>query len=399
MKEWQASHTFETGQKAFPRLLRSSVIYGANASGKSNLLRAMQFVQAFVLQSAALVPPQPAPAASGPEFPPRILVPPFLLDKTTRTRPSEFEVTFVTEGVRYQYGFVVDAERVYREWLLAYPHGRPQQWYLREFDAKRKDYTWEFGSKLKGDYQVWRKATRHNVLFLSMAIQLNSEQFKPVFNWFQQKLSVVTGTTQFNPGLTFNLLDEPKGKAELMKFLRAADLGIDDVELRTERIPPGFLQTPGVQIAGPGDGPGPQLRRMLVLHKASGLPDLVPLELPEESAGTVKLIALAGAMLKVLREGAVAFVDELDSSLHPHMVRFLINLFHSNKTNKHNAQLFFSTHDTSLLDGDLFRRDQIWFVEKDKAGASKLYSLLEFRPRKDEALGRGYLPFIGELRI
>lgn len=153
-------------------------------------------------------------------------------------------------------------------------------------------------------------------------------------------------------------------------------------------------------------GPRPELLRIQALHKVIGSDDLVALDLSEESEGTKKFINSAGAWIKVLSNGEVLFIDELDNSLHPLMVRFLIGLFHSSKTNKKNAQLFFSTHDTSLLDGDMLRRDQVWFVEKDKRNATRLYPLLEFSPRKDEALGKGYLkgrygalPFIGELRV
>ena len=139
------------------------------------------------------------------------------------------------------------------------------------------------------------------------------------------------------------------------------------------------------------------------MHKIAGAKGLAEFELSEESTGTVKLLTSAGAWHKVLENGEVLFIDELDNSLHPMLVRFLIGLFHNSKTNKKDAQLFFSTHDTSLLDGDLFRRDQIWFIEKDKDRASHLYPLIEFSPRKEEALGKGYLkgrygalPFIGE---
>ncbi len=126
----------------------------------------------------------------------------------------------------------------------------------------------------------------------------------------------------------------------------------------------------------------------------------------DESDGTQRLFSQAGGWLKALREGLVLFVDELDLHLHPNIVRYLIELFHSPKTNQKNAQLVFTTHDTSLLDSDLFRRDQVWFVQKDDNQGSRLYSLLDFKPRKGEAIGKGYLqgrygalPFIGKFRF
>ena len=393
--DWAASHTFDSGQPPLPRMLRSSVIYGPNAAGKTNLLLALQFVQAFVLGSMGL------------QQGTQINVKPFLFDKGSRRNESAFEVLFVEGRVRYQYGFTVEADRVLHEWLIAYPNGRPQRWFERKYNRKEKSYVWEIGSKLKGDHAVWRNATRSNALFLSMAIQLNSEQLKPVFNWFQHRLVVVAGAAQFNPRLTFELFDAPDGKQRLMNFIQATDLGIDDIAIKRESVPAGFITAPGIPIMAPGaNANSPEFLRMQTLHKVAGSKESATLELSEESTGTSKLINAAGAWLKVLANGEVLLVDELDNSLHPNLVRFLIGLFHSSKTNKKNAQLFFSTHDTSLLDGDLFRRDQIWFMEKDKQGASRLYPLTEFSPRKEELLGKGYLkgrygalPYIGEPRF
>ncbi|MFM9968065.1 MAG: AAA family ATPase [Burkholderiales bacterium] len=320
------------------------------------------------------------------------------------SRESEFEVMLVDNGVRYQYGFCVVAERVQREWLIAYPQGRPQRWFEREFDAKSNSYVWEIGSKFKGNSHVWRNSTRSNALFLSTAIQLNNEQMRPVFNWFQQKLSVIAGPTHLNPNLTFQLFEKPGGKDQLVNFVQSADLGIDDIEIKRDSIPAGLVMQPGVQIMASVPGThASEIFRMQTRHKVAGTNEFVTLDLAEESTGTIKLTNAAGAWLKVLANGEVLLFDELDNSLHPKLVRFLIGLFHSGKTNKKNAQLVFTTHDTSLLDGDLFRRDQIWFVEKDKRNASRLYPLTEFSPRKEEALGKGYLngrygalPFIGE---
>jgi len=146
--------------------------------------------------------------------------------------------------------------------------------------------------------------------------------------------------------------------------------------------------------------------RVTSIHKAIDGGEPVPLDIGEESSGTQILFQSAGAWLNVLKNGEVLLYDELDTSLHPLMTRFLIRLFHGANTNPKNAQLVFTTHDTSLLDADIFRRDQVWFIEKDKKSASKLYPLSDFSPRKDEALERGYLrgrygalPFIGELKI
>jgi AAA15 family ATPase/GTPase len=397
-KELVVENTFESKLPGFPKLLRTAVVYGANAAGKTNLLRALQFMQGLVKTSATVS------QAGG-----QIAHAPFKLSKATKNQPSEFEVAFADpdEGFRYEYGFSFDAERFHKEWLIAYPHGRPQNWFERTYQAAKKKYEWHFSTKLKGSPRVWRDATRDNALFLSTAIQLNSEQLRPVFQWFDKKLVVIgMGGSTLNRALTLQLLEQPDGKQRLLQFAHAADLGIDDLSLRKEPMAPVLVvegnvvrePVPATQVA--------TVARVTSIHKAVDDGESVPFDIGEESSGTQILFQSAGAWYNVLKNGEVLLYDELDTSLHPLMTRFLIRLFHGANTNPKNAQLVFTTHDTSLLDADIFRRDQVWFIEKDKKSASKLYPLSDFSPRKDEALERGYLrgrygalPFIGELKI
>lgn len=394
-KELLEKNTFDSGLTGFPRLLRSAVIYGANAAGKTNLLRALQFMQGLVLNSATF---QDAT---------RVAHHPFKLSKRTVAQPSEFEIVFADDGVRYEYGFSVGAERVHSEWLIAYPHGRPQSWFERTYHTDKDEYEWTFGTKLKGNPRVWRDATRANALFLSIATQLNSEQLRPIFQWFQKKLVVIgTGGSELNMALTLKLFEQADGKQKLLQFVRAADLGIDDLSLQRTTGAPTMLA--GGNIVSEPQPPGPvaTLVRVTSYHKATDSKEQIAMDLGDESAGTLRLFNSAGAWLNVLKNGEVILYDELDTSLHPLMTRFLIGLFHGTATNPNNAQLVFTTHDTSLLDREVFRRDQVWFIEKDRKGASRLYPLSDFRPRKDENLERGYLrgrygalPFIGELKL
>jgi hypothetical protein len=397
-KELIGKNTFESGLPGFPRLLRSAVIYGANAAGKTNLLRALHFMQGLVLNSATF------------QEGVRIAHTPFKLSKETTNKPSEFEVVFANAGVRYEYGFAVDAERFHKEWLIAYPHGRPQNWFERTYHAKKKEYEWQFSTKLKGSPRVWRGATRGNALFLSTAVQLNSEQLRPVFQWFQKKLVLIfgneIGVPQLNSQLSFQLMEQSEGKQKLLQFVHAADLGIDDLSLQRQPMAPVALAEGNVVREPAPASAVPSVIRITTFHKAGDTGVSIPLDFGEESKGTQILLQSAGAWLNVLNNGEVIFYDELDTSLHPLMTRFLIQLFHSASTNPNNAQLIFTTHDTSLLDADIFRRDQVWFIEKDDKNASKVYPLSDFSPRKDEALERGYLrgrygalPFIGELKI
>ena len=396
-KELQKQNTFPSGLKAAPSLLRSGVIYGPNAAGKSNIMRAINFMQNFVLTSQALQEGQ------------GINVTPFLFSSTTRLEPSEFEVTFVQGNVRYQYGFAVNNHRVTHEWLLAYPEGKPQRWFERTFLSQEKRYDWEFGTKFTGPRHlrdIWQTATRQNGLFLSTAIQLNNEQLKPVFNWFQHKLAVVLPGLGINLQFSIDQCGSEDGKKLMMEFMNAADLSIHDITLQTQKAKTVTVKFDAEKSVPTQSVAESEITTVNFLHKIHDTEELIPIQLPEESDGTQKLFAFAGPWLDVLAKGRILLVDELDTSLHPLMVRFLINLVHNPEINKNNAQLVFTTHDTSILDTDIFRRDQVWFVEKDRESATKLYPLSDFSPRKKEALENGYLkgrygalPYIGEFKF
>lgn len=388
-----------------PRLLRSAVVYGANAAGKSNLLLALESFRRLVQASATSF-------QEGQRLP----ISPFLLSKAATEQPSEFEAIFIADdGIRYHYCCALTAERVIREWLVAYPQGRGQRWFEREYDPKTDTQQWWFGPHFKADRaerKVWQEFTRANALFLSSAINLNNAQLRPAFNWITQKLIVLAPGVELNPFLSLDLLRQTDGQEKLMRFMRAADIGIDRLELREEdlpqpaagQLPPGGMRVHFEINLPPGAAPPAQKGlRVLAWHKRHDVADEVPLDLSDESDGTRKLFEFVGGWLRALEWGATLFVDELDRSLHPHMTRFLVGLFHGHHNEK-NAQLVFTTHDTTLLDTDLLRRDQIWFVEKDQQQSSHFYSLLDYSPRKDEALERGYLkgrygaiPFIGSL--
>lgn len=390
------------------RLLRSAVIYGPNAAGKSNLLLALHTLQQMVLMSATAY-------QAGQTIP----VSPFLLTKTATEQPTTFEIIFTADdGVRYHYYCEVSPGRVLKEWLVAYPHGRAQRWFERSYEPESDKESWWFGPNFKAERaekKIWQSFTGANVLFLSNAIKLNNTQLRPAYTWLTQKLIVLAPEINFNPFLSLDLLRQDTGHDQLMRFMRAADMGIDRLELQEEDLPasPALPLQPGamrvrLEIAPPPGAP-PQahkLIRVLAWHKRVDDGAEVPLDmLTDESDGTRKLFEFAGGWLRALEWGATLFVDELDRSLHPHMTRFLVGLFHSSGNDK-NAQLVFTTHDTTLLDTELMRRDQIWFVEKDKNRSTHLYSLLEYSPRKDEALERGYLkgrygaiPFIGNLTV
>src|SRR5215469_16791734 len=224
-KEHGETHTSPSGVRTPERLLRSAVIYGPNAAGKTNILRAFHFMQGMVVNSAV------APPTAGSPYDP------FKLSAATREAPSEFEITFVQGDVLYEYGFKLTAERVYEEWLNETPRGRDRRLFSRRYDTKKREYEWSFSTLFKGNRLLWRDSTRENALFLSTATQLNAVQLFPVSAWFQRRLVFIAGISGFNAGLTLNLLDSPEGKNSLLPFVREADPGIADVELQREPVP------------------------------------------------------------------------------------------------------------------------------------------------------------------
>ena len=378
-KTLMESHAIETDLKAVPALLRSAVVYGANASGKSNLIKAMQFMRGVVMESATIVQP-------GQTF----NLQPFRLDKESLIQPPELEITFMLQGVRYQYGFSLTNRRIMSEYLLVYKAFKPQRWFDRYVDSQTGKDVYEFGAGLKGSKSVWEGATRDNALFLSMAVQLNSEQLRPLFDWFQQHLVIINEVAPLAPQFSVHMLQQQTQRKAICDFLTAADISIADIDVVTHKSTGQVVRfdiAVGQTEVRTEEIEESQLRFHHVTEQGKAIFDLA-----DESNGTRNLLFLAGPILDILNKGLTLVIDELDTSLHTLLVRELVRLFHQINANQHGAQLIFTTHDTSLLDArDLFRRDQIWLVEKDQDQASSLVSLSEFSPRKNEAFERVYL--------
>lgn len=375
-KELAETHLAPTGLKAASHALRSAVVYGPNASGKSSLLRALDYLRAVVAESATVI--QPGQTYN---------VQPFKLDPASAQQPTEFEITFLLAGVRHQYAFSMTTQRIVSESLLVYRSSKPTQLFNRQHvDGDVYDY--EFSTYLSGPRKVWQESTRPNSLFLSMAAQLNSEQLGPVFNWIVRNIVFLPAGASVLPDFTTALLATADGRASIREFLSAADISIADVQVVSRKAMHAqwVMSASGVQQASQEE------RELLMpIFEHSTPKGSAKFELHDESEGTQRLYGLIAPVLDCLREGRVLVVDELDSSLHTLLVRRLIAMFQTPELNPHGAQLIFSTHDTSLLDHTLFRRDQIWFTEKDADQATRLYPLTDFSPRKQEAWERGYL--------
>ncbi len=391
----QESNCMQSEISSIPKLVRAATLYGANASGKSNLISALAFMRSMVETSAINIREGQA-----------LNVSPFRFDSKMNNEPSEFEVTFIDNHIRYQYGFSLNSTRVIREWLLVYIERKAQRWFERQYDNGKDKDIWYIGSHLAGgkQRQLWSESTRGNALFLSAAVNLNSEQLRPIFNWFVNKLVIIGSNTQPSPLYTMKCVQNEIEKPQIIQLLQAADLGISDVQIKMQKGQQYQVKLhPETDIAiekKPAD-----LLSATLFHEGKNNTS-VSFELNEESHGTQRFFAYAGPVLDILRDGKVLVVDELDGSLHPKLVRFLLHLIQNSKLNKNNAQLIFTTHNTSLLDIALFRRDQIWFMEKDQEQASRLYPLTDFSPRKGEALEKGYLlgrygalPIFGEFNL
>jgi predicted ATPase len=367
-----------------PNLLTSAAIYGANASGKSNLIQALAFMKYFVINS-----PKETKATGG------INVEPFRLHNGTVEQPSHFEIVFIEDGKRYRYGFKVSKERVLSEWLYFVPSARE----ARLFEREGADIT--IGSYFK-EGRGLEQNTRPNALFLSIVAQFNGPQAQKLVSWFR-RLGIISGVDDMGM-MPFTLMQLVEGEYSqaIRDLICRLDLGIGDLQVEKRSVGskpnlpdemPDEIRQAFLTIMNASDTEGLAIHTLHTQYDDEGNPtgqELFDLD-EHESEGTQKLFAMSGPLLDTLQEGDALVVDELDARLHPLMTREIISLFNHKATNPNGAQLIFNTQDTNLLDNTLFRRDQIWFVEKDKQGASHLYSLAEFKVRNDKDYERGYI--------
>ena len=375
------------------RLLKAAGIYGPNASGKSNLIKALSTMQQIIKTQAG----------PGEKLP----VTPFKLDDKYSKEPSSFEVTFYHREVRYQYGFTATSERIYEEWLYAYPEGYTQTWFERKFNKKTGKTNWDWKSKkLKGERKNLKDKTRDNVLFLSVGAIWNNKQLSTVYEWFSEKIRVILPSDR-SPVGTIDMLmsaekDEERKKLSfsyINNMMRRADFGIHAISIKKKDFAPDEIDYEKIEF--PLDVPKEVRERILrdlkgkieveFIHQAKPTSKDVHFSNIEESDGTRRFFELAGPWLLAILEGMTLLVDELDASLHPHLVIELIKFIQNPKLKRRRSQLIFSTHNTTLLDPELFRRDQIWFTQKDEHNSTCLYPLSDYKPRKGEAMQKGYL--------
>jgi hypothetical protein len=366
--------------------VKGVALYGANASGKSTVLGALKALANMVTESAKMTDPKdPIPQ-----------IRPFALCPGQPAVPTAFSVVFVTGGVRYEYRVAATRERIVHESLRAFPKAKEQLWFSRDFDAQTQRYTFTpdrptgfvRDPKLEG-------YTLSNMLFLSKAIASNRSDLEPVYRWFEERLLFIDLSREGDLSHSFTLQQVADGTAlkdRIVRLLGHADLGVssvrsvDDVHWwasSNNNFREQERESGGVRLQSGWRYPE------LTHRGLAGAEVALPWE--NESAGTERFFALVGPWLDILDKGDTVCIDELETSLHPLLVRELLRLLFSSQENASGAQLLFTTHNPLLLDATLLRRDQVWFTDKDDHGEAHLYPLTDYQPRKEESLVRGYL--------
>ncbi|MEO5375440.1 MAG: ATP-binding protein [Alphaproteobacteria bacterium] len=374
-------------------VLPVAALYGANASGKTSVVRALVYFQEAVLYSHRRGEPGSP-----------ILTNPFLLDEKFTSTPTRMNCDFVHDGVRYHFGFKLTSREIVEEWLYAYPNGRQQIWYhLKAGEPPVLGAA--LGRRRKDLY-----GKRPNSLFLSAAAQNNHEKLGMIIDYFRSWPSVYIGKSEAIQRKLGRMIADDAGKARLLDIIRAADIGVIDVDARKivvdmsesageiEKIEQldreefdnyAIIISNGDEIYRDGEGKA-AVHSIVFKHTSSDGSD-VTFPWRNESHGTHRYIYIAVPVLQALDTGSPIIVDELDSSLHPLLSRKIVELFNNPRTNPKGAQLLFTTHDSSLLSRNLLRRDQIWFTEKDRGGATHLYPLTDIATRAHDNLEKGYL--------
>ena len=407
--------------------LCTAALYGANAHGKTKLVEAIAFARNLILEGCR-------PGKSIP-------ISPFRLEVDAYKQPSYCEFVIFQEGVEYTYGFLANSTRIEEEWLFARPTNNQEVSYFERITDSQGHTHIELGSALSSpeneedkfiDYVA--RGTRDNQLFLTEANERNIEALKPVYSWFSNTLTIVPTNREID-SLVLRAYDDSDYRDFISSFLKLADTGIETIAIEekslnfenlsaskkpryasaSKEFSKEFEDEIAEGIAGQINDQGLQLseavrstanghaliRLKTVRHDNHG--NAVPFDIDDESSGTQRIMQLLPVLAEIRKSNRVYVVDELDRMLHPLLSHLFVETFLSFKNNK-NCQLIFTTHETSLLNLDLLRRDEIWFVEKDQAGASHLYSLDSLKIRPDIKIERGYLqgrfgaiPFVGDI--
>jgi len=389
-------------------LVKNVALYGANASGKSNLLKALLFMAGFAIKST-----------KGQQDTPIKVIIPFKLDESCWDKPSTFEVYFIQDDVLWEYGFSLTGKYVQHEWLANYPKRKRRLLFERNQESYENEPHYNYGAFWdKNSREDFEKRTRKNSLFLTVAGEFNNEDAGKVLAWFNK----IKGLFSSNFNAFFNRMlleigtieyinENQENKDFVLDLIKKADLGILDFNVEVTKLDNTNMskQLPYSLMKKENDIElRVNVRTKHKLKKSDKSISSIDFDLQEESNGTQRFFQISGPFSDVLNNGYIFVVDELEDNLHPLLIKWLIRLFNNKEYNQKNAQLIFATHDSSILKNDLFRRDQIWFTEKKQDDSTDLYSLWDIKKskgtaRKDDSYEKRYLegrygaiPFLGD---
>ena len=367
---------------------KAKMIYGANASGKTSFIKAIDFVRWFVFNSSRMIDGAPIPVV------------PFKFCEQPFDSPSSFAFTFIKNGKKYYYEFSCTREKVISEKLDRYDSSKPTNVFERN---NVNEYV--FRHDVKTLKEISQKNTA-NKLFLVTSATWNYAETKPVVDFFLNDIMVSYGLNQGWQAYLSKIRAEGQSE-EFSKFsldlFNNADISIDNFvveEKKYKDLPQDAVLNSVISVLMRGDQnkieqfDNASVYNIWINHKIKneGVERVYQLNIQEESLGTIGMFELSTVLYYVLKNGTTFFIDEIDRSLHPLLVRYIVNLFFNSKVNINNAQIIANTHDTNLLDLDLFRRDEIWFTERDyESGSTTIFPLTDFSPRKDENIEKAYL--------
>ncbi|WP_373496212.1 ATP/GTP-binding protein [Aquiflexum sp.] len=357
-------------------LLKTLALYGANASGKTNLIKGLSFMRDFILNSALQYQPNRT-----------IEVEAYKLLLKSQNEPSQFEIDFIVNNQRYKYGFIVNKTTILREYLYLVQKTTEKLYF------ERNEGEIELGTSFSEGYGK-NKFVRPTSLFLSILAQLNGTISSQIIGWFTN-LTIITETNYPSfTGYTAKLLEKKKHNEFLLTVFRAAGLEFEGVEVKTVNIDENLMQFLSLELKELVRKNSPEQFQIFTRHKVFDLngqeTGIIDFDLKEESAGTQKFFAIAGPIINSLQNGNPIVIDELDARLHFKLVYFLVNLYCSSKFNPHGGQLVFSNHMLDLMDRKLLRRDQILLISKTKLG-TELTSIHKEGARSDKSFKSDYL--------
>lgn len=348
-------------------LLPVALMYGANSSGKSNVLKALKAMRDVLLNSVKLNPKDKLDAE------------PFCLDLTSAEQPTSFEIQFTLNGSKFRYGFDYTANEILAEWLYEKRVGE------REFELfLRSGNEFKISKTRFAEGNGKQDATPSNRLFVSLVAQLNGKLSQSILDWFSsiEYISGMDGKEYAGKTLEMLFLNQ-QGATEIKQLFTETNLGFNELDIELDDSVAMKMKAESVHNLYDADGTMVGVRTFSIDKM--------------ESEGTKKMIEIAGPLVDAILSGKILVVDELDAKLHPFLTRKIIGLFMDREINRNGAQLIFATHDTNLLNLQYLRRDQIWFTEKDKTDSTELYSLVEFRDdagnkvRNDRNIEKDYI--------